>query len=62
MRDYVFREAPGAAGTKVADLPLPVIEDILQGRTAIIAEPGEGSADDFLERLRIELVVRSLGL
>lgn len=59
MRDYRYDEEGKDPGIAVADLPTPMIEDLL--RDGFQAN-SEASEEAIRERLRLELHIRSLGL
>jgi hypothetical protein len=62
MRDYVY-EDPDGRHQYVADMPLAAIHELLASGVETV--PGEDgptpTPEAVLERLRVELVVRSLG-
>ena len=64
MRDHYFIDRSGRR-TAVADLPLGIIEDVLRSPQDYGADSSDGpggTMENVLERLRIEVVVRRLGL
>jgi hypothetical protein len=64
VRDYVCRWQNNLVGTKVADLPTPVIADMID--YLVRGDPincGDcANRDAILERLRLELQIRAWGM
>lgn len=65
MRDMVFRFLPDGQKIPVAQIPTATIEFVLGNQDLISLsecdDPGM-TVEDTVERLKIELVIRSLGL